>query len=73
MAKSTINPTVYNQLYRNQVNRGEQTREDDDYIKIPEITIYDVDYSILQYIRNSINIVNKLNYYFKYIVKIRNI
>jgi hypothetical protein len=54
MAKSTINPTVYNQLYRNQVNRGEQTREDDDYIKIPEITIYDVDYSILQYIRNSI-------------------
>jgi len=54
MAKSTINPTVYNQLYRNQVNRGEQTREDDDYIKIPEITIYDVDYAILQYIRNNI-------------------
>ena len=46
MAKSTINPTVYNQLYRNQVNRGEQTREDDDYIKIPEITIYDVDYAM---------------------------
>lgn len=54
MAKSTINPTVYKQLYRNQVNRAEQTKQDDDYIKIPEITIYDVDYSILHYIRHSI-------------------
>jgi len=54
MAKSTINPTVYNQLYRNQVNRAEQIREDNDYIKVPEITIYDVDYAILHYLRNSI-------------------
>ena len=54
MAKPELNKTYASTGLDQKVNRGNQLRRDNDTIKIPKCSIYDVDYAILSYIRDVI-------------------
>ena len=54
MAKNELNKT-YSSFSRNaETNRANETRRDTDIIKTPKITIEDVDFAIISYIRDVI-------------------
>ena len=54
MAKIKLNKTYSSTGLDRKINRAEQTRRDNDTVKIPKCSIYDVDYAILSYIREVI-------------------
>ena len=54
MAKPELNKTYSSTGLDRKINRAEQTRRDNDTVKIPKCSIYDVDYAILSYIREVI-------------------
>ena len=54
MAKPKLNKTYSSTRLDPTVNRANQIRRDNDTIKIPKCSIYDVDYAILSYIREVI-------------------
>ncbi len=54
MAKPELNKTYSSTGLDPKVNRAEQLRRDNDTIKTPKCSIYDVDYAILSYIREVI-------------------
>lgn len=54
MSKSELDKT-YSSFSRNpEINRAYQVRRDDDVIKTPKCTIYDVDFALMSYIRDII-------------------
>ncbi len=55
MAKIKLNKTYSSFSKNRQINRANEVRRDDDTIKTPACTIYDVDYAIMSYIREVIH------------------
>ena len=47
MSAPTIRPYQYGQIYDTRYsNRADEIRRDNDTVKIPKVTLYDIDYSI---------------------------
>ena len=54
MGKLKLNRTISSFSDDRTINRADQVRRDTDMIKTPSCTIYDVDYAIMSYIRDTI-------------------
>lgn len=54
MSKPKLNRTYSSYTDDIRINRATQTRRDDDIIRTPKVDLYDVDYALLSYIRDTI-------------------